>query len=60
MHGQFGSVIITFDDKVFIISPLEDLSAVLIQSTETNATFTAIFEGLWSVSKKYKDVVKLK
>ncbi len=59
MTGEFGSVIIIFDDKVLIISPLEDLSAVLIQSQETNATFTAMFEGLWSVSKKYKDVVKL-
>jgi sugar-specific transcriptional regulator TrmB len=60
MCGKFGSVIITFDDKVLIISPLEDLSAVLIQSTETTATFTAIFEGLWSVSKKYEDVIKIK
>ncbi len=42
-----------FNDKVLIISPLEDLSAVLIQSQETTATFTAMFEGLWPVSKKY-------
>ncbi len=60
MHGEFQSVIIIFDDKVAIISPLKDLSAILIQSTETNATFTAMFEGLWSVSKKYEDIVKLK
>ena len=57
MYKKFGTVIIIFDDKVLTISPLEELSAILIQSEEMRDTFLAIFDGLWSMSKKYEDVV---
>jgi sugar-specific transcriptional regulator TrmB len=55
MHGRFKSVIILFDDKVAIISSIDKLSAILIQSQEMHETMTAMFEGLWSVSEPYKN-----
>jgi sugar-specific transcriptional regulator TrmB len=57
MHGKFGTVIIIFDDKVLTISPLEELSAILIQSEEMRDTFLTLFNGIWAVSKKYEDVI---
>lgn len=53
MHGKFKSVIILFDDKVAMISSLDEMTAILIQSKEINATISALFEGLWSASQKY-------
>lgn len=50
MHGKFKSVICLYDDKVLIISSLEELSAVLIQSIEFFETMTAIYDGLWFAS----------
>jgi len=52
MNGRFRSVIIIFDDKVAMITSLKELSGVLIQSQDIHRTFSAIFDGLWSVSKK--------
>lgn len=54
MHGKFKSVIIIFDDKVVIINSIKELSAILIESVEVRATFKAMFEGLWQMSKEYK------
>ncbi len=54
MQGHFQSVMIIFDDKVAIISSLDELSAILIQSKEINDFFKAMFEGLWLGSKEYK------
>lgn len=56
MYGQFQSVIITFDDKVAFISSMKNLSAVLIQSPEIQKTMAALFDGLWSVSKKREQI----
>jgi sugar-specific transcriptional regulator TrmB len=53
MEGHFKSVMIIFDDKVAIISSLEELSAIIIQSPETYGLFKAMFEGLWLASKEY-------
>jgi sugar-specific transcriptional regulator TrmB len=53
MHGKFKSVIILFDDKVAMISSLNELSAVLVQSEELHETMQAIFEGLWAGSSEY-------
>jgi|SRR3989339_1995974 len=53
MRGKFKSVIIIFDDKVAIINSVKELSAILIKSTEVHNTFSALFEGLWQVSKDY-------
>ncbi len=54
MQGRFQSMIILFDDKVAIISPLEKLSAALITSKEMNGMFTAMFDGIWEISEKYR------
>lgn len=52
MNGKFRSVIIIFDDKVAFVSSLNTLSAVLIHSDEIRQTMTALFDGLWTLSKK--------
>ncbi|MCX6744922.1 MAG: MarR family transcriptional regulator [Candidatus Parcubacteria bacterium] len=54
MEGHFKSVMIIFDDKVAIISSLDELSAILIQSPEIHDLFNAMFEGLWLASKEYE------
>jgi len=54
MHGKFKSVINIFDDKVAIISSLQEKSAIIIQSQEFKETMSAIFEGLWLTSKPIK------
>lgn len=53
VRGAFTSLIIIFDDKVAILSSKEARSAILIQSTEINATFKAVFEALWLHAKPY-------
>lgn len=53
MQGQFKSVIIIFDDKVALISSIDELTAILIDSQEIHDTFAALFEGLWSGSHAY-------
>lgn len=53
MEGRFQSMIFIFDDKVAIISPMKELSAILITSKEINQMFTALFDGIWEVSEKY-------
>lgn len=54
MENRFRSLIIIFDDKVAIISPLEGLSAALITSREISGMFRALFDGIWDVSEKYR------
>ncbi|MEK7511578.1 MAG: helix-turn-helix domain-containing protein [Patescibacteria group bacterium] len=55
MHEKFKSVICLYDDKVLVISSLEELSAILIQSKEFNETMSAIYDGLWGSSKPIND-----
>lgn len=54
MHGKFTSTLILFDDRVAIISSLQNLSAILITSAELHDFFAAMFEGLWSMSTTYQ------
>lgn len=56
MYGKFDSVVILFDQKVAIISSVNELSAVLIDSPEIHKLFKAMFEGLWSVSLEHLSV----
>lgn len=57
MHGQFTSTLILFDNKIAIISSLEEESAILIESNELNGFFTALFETLWQVSTPYEQAI---
>jgi sugar-specific transcriptional regulator TrmB len=50
MQGRFQSMMLLFDDKVAIISPLEKLSAILITSQETKEMFLAMFDAIWDIS----------
>ena len=54
MHGKFKSMMILFDDKVAIVSPLEKLSAILITSKEIHQMLAMMFESIWNVSEEYK------
>lgn len=54
MQGKFTSMIILFDDKAAIISPLEDKSALLITSKEIQGMLSAMFEAIWNISEKYQ------
>jgi HTH-type transcriptional regulator, sugar sensing transcriptional regulator len=54
MQGRFKTMMIIFDDKVAIFSPLDTLSAILITSKETAEMFRALFDGVWEVSEKYE------
>ena len=54
MHGKFKSMMILFDDKIAIISPLEKLSAVLITSKEVHKMFSSMFQSIWDISEEYK------
>lgn len=58
MYGKFKSILILFDDKVLIISSLEQLSAILITSKEVFDLFSVLFDGLWSVSKNYTTSIR--
>ena len=60
MHGQYDSVIILFDDKVAIISSVNELSAILITSSEIHRLFSAMFEGLWSASSEKAPAISVK
>jgi sugar-specific transcriptional regulator TrmB len=60
VQGKFKSVIILFDDKVALISSVDELSAILIQSSEIYNTMLIMFEGLWSSSEKYTEIKKVK
>lgn len=53
MQGKFKSMMILFDDKVAIFSSFDQLSAILITSSDTHALFQAMFEGIWEVSERY-------
>jgi sugar-specific transcriptional regulator TrmB len=52
--GKFRSILIVFDDKVALISSLQEKSAILITSSEFQATMSVMFEGLWELSTPYK------
>jgi sugar-specific transcriptional regulator TrmB len=54
LQGTFKSVIILFDDKAAIVSSLQGLSAILIQSKEAHEMLTAMFNGLWAISEPYE------
>ena len=55
--GKFKSVLIIFDDKVAVITSLQQKTAILITSQEIHDTISTLFEGLWMVSKEYKKAV---
>lgn len=57
MQGSFKSTTILFDNKVALITSLDEQSAVLIESAELSTTFGALFEGLWQSSTPYQNLV---
>ncbi len=54
MAGRFGSILIIFDNKVAIIGPITQMSAIVIESTEVVAMFRGLFETVWDISTPYK------
>lgn len=56
MDGKFKSSIITFDDKVLIISSHKQRFATLITSHETSDTFKLMFDAIWDISEPVKVV----
>ncbi len=55
MKGKFKTTIFLFDDKTLYISSYENCYAILVTSKEHNDTISALFEGLWSTAKPYKE-----
>ncbi|MDB5170354.1 MAG: TrmB family transcriptional regulator [Candidatus Saccharibacteria bacterium] len=53
MRGQFAATTILFDNKIAIITSLDEQSAILIESAEVSSLFGALFEGLWAASTPY-------
>jgi len=53
MQGKFTSMLVLFDDKVLIVSPLEDAFAVVITSKQVHTLLSALFEGIWTTSEPY-------
>lgn len=53
MQGAFKTTTILFDNKVALITSLNEQSAVLIESAELSQTYGAMFEGLWAGSTPY-------
>jgi HTH-type transcriptional regulator, sugar sensing transcriptional regulator len=51
MQGKFTSMVILFDDKVALFSPLKERSVVLITSPEIHSLFSALFETIWEISE---------
>jgi sugar-specific transcriptional regulator TrmB len=51
MRGKFKATTIVFDNKVAIITSMNEQSAVLIESTEAHDTFAAMFDALYEISQ---------
>ena len=55
MKDKFKTTIFLFDDKTLYVSSLENCYAILVTSKEHNDTISALFEGLWGVSKPHPE-----
>lgn len=53
MHGKFTATAIAFDDKLAIITSMQEQSAVFIESPEVSAMFRTMFETLYEISTPY-------
>jgi hypothetical protein len=51
MHGRYRTTMFLFDDKVMYISSLKSGYVLLVQSKEHHELMSAIYEGLWQISK---------
>ncbi|HCC22674.1 TPA: hypothetical protein DF272_00640 [Candidatus Falkowbacteria bacterium] len=51
MHNKFKSIIILFDNKTLLLSSVKEKSAIIIESQDLHETFSAVFEGLYTVSQ---------
>ena len=51
IKNKFKTTVFLFDDKTLYISSIKNCYAILITSKEHNETISAMFEGLWSISK---------
>lgn len=58
MLGKFESILIIFDNKIAIIAPYSEMTAVVIESDEIASMFRGFYEIIWSVSTPYADAVK--
>lgn len=54
MRGHFRSKIIIFDNKVALINPAPNAGAILITSEDIAASFRALFETIWNISKRLR------
>lgn len=54
MHGRFTATAIVFDEKLAIVTSMQEQSAVLIESPEVSGMFKAMFEALYEISTSYK------
>jgi sugar-specific transcriptional regulator TrmB len=57
MRGTFESILIIFDNKVALIGPYSQMSAVVIESSEVATMFRALFATIWDVSTPYKQAL---
>ncbi|HTB48799.1 MAG TPA: helix-turn-helix domain-containing protein [Verrucomicrobiae bacterium] len=53
MQRRFTATTILFDNKIAIVTSLNEQSAILIESAELSSLFVALFEGLWAGSTPY-------
>jgi sugar-specific transcriptional regulator TrmB len=53
MRGKFKTTVFLFDDKTLYVSSINNSYAILVTSQEHNDTISAMFEGLWSISKPH-------
>ncbi len=58
MVGRFESIVIIFDNKVAIIGPYSEMSAIVIESAEVVSMMQGLFEVIWAISTPYKDALK--
>ena len=58
MGGRFESIIIIFDNKVAIIGPYSEMSAIVIESEEIVTMFEGLFGLIWDISTPYKDALR--
>ena len=54
LQGTFTATTIIFDNKVVLLTTAPELSAIVIESTEINNLFNALFDGLWHTALPYK------
>ena len=52
MHGRYRTTMFLFDDKVMYISSLKSGYVLLVQSKEHHELMSAMYNGLWQVSKE--------